>query len=512
MTFAAALIRITAVLCLAAILGAQDPPPPIQVATRLPRTLDLRGVDPSRLIPLDNRNAAQTEGARAAWVALLGPFQGAEAVRLVLPEQGPRLPVLMSGILTPRGGCQACRLPLLLAASQALKATMPGCRLLLAYQAGQEAILEEAAWGALDGGVLLPGDLGPDPDTWRGLLAQAQGQMPGRPWFLWLDQDPGPLAGALLGDGARLVVAAGGPSARLARELPPGALDVEGGLGDLILTPRKGGSAHRWLFQAGGWVSAPLPVGRTEVAVDAAEPYDVGALLGRVRAAQAHNAASLRNVEGKLAVDVHGPDGDIGLRLDTFWAAGEAEELVQREVLVNGVRMNLGPEFRFPLGRDRFHQTVMPVALAPSEHYHYTDGGPAGPGRRRLKFKPLPGDLTLYEGTLLVAEDSGQILGHEVHREGQLGAIRSEDGTGEAAEVLPGVFITVRWRTLVRVAGSTWNAEQLVVTTTLKELRINEAEFAARRERVRQSDAVMFKRTVDGLWYFVKRSAPSSHP
>ena len=89
------------------------------------------------------------------------------------------------------------------AAAQALKAQSPDQRLYVAFDPQAAPLLDETAWGAVDGGALVPADLNLDPAAWRGQLTRAQDSFPGRPWTLWLPSDPGALVSILLGDGGR---------------------------------------------------------------------------------------------------------------------------------------------------------------------------------------------------------------------------------------------------------------------------------------------------------------------
>jgi hypothetical protein len=491
-------------------LLAAPPTAPIRIEHRLPPTLDLRDADPTSLVPQNPKDPAQGEVARMAWQERLLPYQRAEVLRLILPAQGPRVPALLQGLLGPRTSLPASRMALLLAANQALKAVNPACRLYLAYQAGEEPFLDEAVWGALDGGILLPGDLGADPLRWRDVLAQAQAQVPGRPWELWLDRDPGPLAGSLLGDGGILVVPDGGPSARLAKALPPGTLDLEGGLGDLIATPRETARSQRWTYVQGGWEPTPLPQGRTEVAVAGQRPYEVGTLLAKVRAARLRNLAALRTLEARFVIQAHqsansGPGTDSGITLELFSAAGEGNEMAVREVTLNGVRLNLPPGFRFPLDSGREECAFVPIALTPTEHFHYWDGGPSAPGRRWLKFKAMDGDPALPEGELDVEESSGTILRQVIRRSGPRGLIRNEEVTAEFGEVLPGIYTMVRSSALMRVLGADGQLSPLRVQGVLQDPRVNQEDFFARREAARTSDALMLKATPSGTANYVRK-------
>ncbi len=124
---------------LTVVLAAQVPPAPLRVDEALPVDLDLRAADPAALIPLDNRDEALVEAARLHWVPLLAPLGEAPSVRIRLPL-GP------------------ARTPLLLAAAQVLKAQSPNQRLYVAFDAKAVPILDEVAWGAVDGGALVPSD------------------------------------------------------------------------------------------------------------------------------------------------------------------------------------------------------------------------------------------------------------------------------------------------------------------------------------------------------------------
>ena len=283
--------------------------PLLRVAAEPPATLDLRAAAAIDWLPRDGRDPAQAAASHRAWRERVAPYRDAGAVRILLPPGPDRLPVL-------------------LAAAQALRAQDPAATLYLGFDPQAEPVWDETAWGAVQGGALLPADLGPDPGRWRDRLMAAQNQFPGRPWTLWLPADPGPRLGELLGDGARLVVPAGGPAAVLAAQVTPDGTEVEGGAGDLTVRRPDGGAARRWTFRGGAWTPAPLPEGVQEVRVTAQAAYDVGALLARMRAAQWADQHRIRARTGRLAVDLHlqgeqGPGTDLGFRFRTFEAAGE---------------------------------------------------------------------------------------------------------------------------------------------------------------------------------------------
>ena len=213
------------------VLAAQAPTlAPLRIGEAPPVDLDLTTAEAALLLPRDNRDATQVEAARQRWIPLVAAVREAPAVRLRLP-------------------LGEARVPLLLAAAQALRAQAPGQRLYVAFDPKATPVLDETAWGAVDGGALLPSDLNVDSAAWRAQLAQAQETFPGRPWTLWLPKDPGPQASTLLGDGGRLVVPAGGSSAQLAGLIPTGFVEVEGGVGDLTLRtgPARPAAGPSWM-------------------------------------------------------------------------------------------------------------------------------------------------------------------------------------------------------------------------------------------------------------------------
>ncbi|WP_243288382.1 hypothetical protein [Geothrix terrae] len=470
-------------------LAAQAPlSAPLRTGVAEPAVLDLRAVDGTLLVPRDNRDATQVEAARQGWTALVAGLKEASAVRLRLPSGEGRL-------------------PLLLAAAQALKAQSPAQRLYVAFDPEAAPLLDETAWGAVDGGALVPADLNLDPVKWRAQLTRAQDSFPGRPWTLWLPLDPGALVSVLMGDGGRVVVPAGGPGARLAEALPAGFTDVEGGLGDLTLRNRAG-AMRRWTFAGGAWSAVPLPKDRTEVAVSAAEAYDVGALLAKVRAAQLRARAAVRTVQAKAELDLHlqapsGRGGDLGFSFGYFEQAGEWPELLQKAVRFNGVTAKLDGEVQLPLIESR-QSMSLPVALGMTERYRYRDGGPAGPGRRRLRFEPVDADPLLYSGDLEVEEATGRILVERRERADLPGTVKSEREILTYGEAAPGLWRPVSVQTFERWVSAD-GVVQVQRRFAYRDFQVNGEGFEAARTAARASGATMLKVTPEGARYFTKQ-------
>ncbi|WLT30632.1 hypothetical protein [Geothrix sp. PMB-07] len=486
------LVQTLPCLSVALVASAQTAPlqvPPIQVSLPEPQTLDLRQVQATALLPGEHRDPARLEAVQKAWEPLLRQVDGAAGVRLLLPA-GPE------------------RLQLLLAASQALRARNPKLRLYVAYQPELSPLMDELAWGAVDGGALLAADLGADAERWRNLLTQAQNTFPGRPWFLWVPTDPGARAAQLLGDGGRLVLPTGGPGAKLAQELPPGYTEVEGGLGDLTLRKRSTGEAFRRIFQNGQWISAPLPKDRHEVQVQDQEQYDLGALLARVRATHLRDKSALRTVRALVDVNIHvqaeGGGGDLGFRFQGFEKQGEPEELLRKEVRFNGVKANLSESAQLPILESRT-SAAAPVALTLTERYRYSDGGPAGPGKRLLRFEPVDNDPLLFEGELTVDEASGRILREQSHRSNLPGLVRSERRDLTYGEPLPGHWRVMRIHTAERWIG-TGGTAQVLRDLDYSDFRINDPGYDEALSAARASSASILQNTPDGYRYSVKQA------
>ncbi len=474
---------VSALFLLLAPLAVSAQGAPIQVAAPEPVPLDLRAVDAAVLVPADNRDAAQVEAARRGWMTLIAPMKDAPAVRVLLPSTGPRE-------------------ALLLAASQALRAQNSGQRLFVADDPAAPPLLSEAAWGAVDGGALTASDLGADPAAWADALAAAQGRFPGRAWTLWLPSDPGARLGVLLGDGARVVVPEGGPSAKVAAQLPTTGA-IAGGLGDLRVAAE--GKSLRWRFQYGAWIPAPtMKEGSTvEVASDAA--YDTGALLAKMRAAQLRALAAARTAEAEFTVDLRmqqaGSDASLGFRFRRFEQAGKDAELVQQEVRFNGVRAKIPEGVLLPTVEPKASLSL-PLSLSLTERYHYEDAGPAGPGRRRLRYAPVDRDPLLYRGELLVDEATGRVLEEIRERHDLPGTVKDERETLTFGEPAPGMWRPVEARTFERWLGpqGVFPVQRRV---TLTEVKADAPTFEADLVAARASKAAMLAQTKDGVRYLV---------
>ena len=180
------------------------------------------------------------------------------------------------------------------------------------------------------------------------------------------------------------------------------------------------------------------------MAVTAADAYDVGALLAKIRAAQLRDRAAVRTLQADAELDLHiqaptGRGGDLGFSFGYFEKAGEWPEMLQKEVRLNGVKAKLQGEVQLPLIESR-QSMSLPVALGLTERYRYRDGGPAGPGRRRLRFEPVDADPLLFSGDLVADEATGQVLEERRERSSLPGTVKSEREILTYGEVAPGVL------------------------------------------------------------------------
>jgi hypothetical protein len=452
--------------------------------------LDLRDAEAGTLVPADTRDPVQVEAVNKAWQIRIEGLRSAPSIRILLPKSGPRL-------------------PLLLAASQALRAQDPAKKLFIAFDPDAAPLVDETAWGAVDGGALVGADLLANPGQWRELLARAQVGFPGRPWFLWLPSDPGASASTILGDGGRLIVPEGTPAARLAAMLPAGFTEVEGGNGDLMVRKRGGLEAKRWRFMNGEWIPADLPKERTEVAVSAEDSYDVGALLAKMRAEQLRSRAAQRNLKARLDVDLHmqgtrSMGVDLGFTFKYFERAGEAPELLQEEVRFNGVRANLKGEVQLPIVESRT-SLAAPVALSLTERYRYRDGGPAGLNRRLIHFDPVDNDARLFNGEMVVDETTGRVFEERSERSNLPGTVKSERRILSYGEAAPGVWRILKTQTYERWV-SPGGVAQVQRRLLLTNLIINSPDFDVARETARHSEQTMLKESPEGIRYFTRQA------
>lgn len=463
-------------------------PVALQVGTPVPRSLDLRQASVDHLILQDARQEAHREAVQQAWRPLLDGLQDADSVRLLLP-------------------LGATRKALLLAAAQAIKARYPAKRIYVAWQPGAPPMLDEDAWGAVEGGALLSEDLGAEAATWLTALDQAQSQCPGRPWMLWTPSDPRALAGRILGNGGHLVLPPKGPTADLLRSLPEGFEEVEGGLGDITFrSSRPEGPALRFLYSETGWNPATLPKESTRVTVTGEDRYDLGALLAKIRAAQLRDQSSQHTLRSTVDTDLHfqaeGAGGDLGFTFEAFQKVGEPLELLRRETRVNGVRAHLGGQSQFPMIEARI-SAAPPITLVLNERYRYSDGGPAGPGQRRLRFVPVDRQAELYEGELTVDESTGRILEERSSRTNLPGVVRSEDRTVTYGSGAPGHWGILRVRSHERWLRPD-ETQQVLRDIRFHDFRLNPPDFEEQRNAVRASDGAILQGHPDGLRYFVK--------
>jgi hypothetical protein len=169
-------------------------------------------------------------------------------------------------------------------------------------------------------------------------------------------------------------------------------------------------------------------------------------------------------------------------------------------VRFNGVKANLAGGVQLPLIESR-QSVSLPVALSLTERYRYRDGGPAGPGRRFLKFEPVSPDPLAYTGELEVEEATGRILVERRERTDLPGIVKSEREILTYGEYAPGVWRPVGVRTFERWV-STDGIMQVQRRFTYRDFLLNGEHFEAEREGARTSTSVMMKVTPDGARYF----------
>jgi len=481
------------ILCAAALCcaPASAAPPLLRVGEPLPPLLDLRGADPLEMVPAKALDEANLEAIRLRWLAIAAPFAKEPAVRLALPASESRV-------------------ALALAANQALKALNPSIALYLAYDDRAPANWDDAFWGAFDGGAAAPGDLPDSPEGWPDLLAKAHELLPARPWTLWCPKDPGAWAAQLLGAGARLVVPPGGAAAALAASAPDWAESAEGGGGRLTFRGRasdRTAQAAHWRYFNAEWRSVLPDKERASVTVTGKTEYDVQALLSKARATQLRDSASFRTAESTLAISIHsqagrGIGGELGYTFRSFEKAGEPEELLQEEVLFNGVKAKLHGGTQLPVIESK-RSISPPVALSLTEMYAYSDGGPGADGQRWIRFAPAVGDPTLFTGRVLIDEASGRVLEEQSERSELPGVVKSESRKLTYGEPLPGF-----WRVMDILTFERWvmtgSVAQITRKLSYSDFRINQGDFGRRREDARASSCTMLRQTEDGMRYLVR--------
>ncbi len=457
----------------------------IQIAHSLPPEWNLAPLNSERLLLKDSRDAAQVESNQRLWESVVAPYLSCARLRL-------------------RMGRGEHRIAMLLGAAQALKARRPEIELYLSFEGEMESLWDEAAWGVLQGGILTPEDLGENPDLWRNKLMQAQEKMPGRPWFLYFNADPLAQTSLLLGDGGRLVVPSGGPSAVLAQKLSALPYEIEGGLGDLTL--RQGERQIRFRFLNGLWQEFELPKARNEVRVEAVADYDLGKLLAKMRTAQLRDRLALKNAQARLDVDLHlqSPQStgvDLGFTFEAFEALGESEELVQKELRFNGVKAKLSDSLQVPIVEART-SIAAPVALTLTERFRYKDAGPGPkPDTRRVSFESVDGNPHLPSGELLVNEGTGRVLEERSQRSELPGMVKSEQRVFTYGEPQKGHWRIVRATTFERWVTAA-GVGQVQRKLQYSDFKLNDEAFGAAREKARQTKGTMLKQTPEGMRYY----------
>jgi hypothetical protein len=465
------------------------------VGEALPPLLDLRGAAPAELVPAGALDEGALEAIRLRWAAMAAPFAGEPALRVALPPSGPRTALAQ-------------------AASQAIKAMHPSITLYLAYDGGAPAGWDDAFWGALDGGAVAPGDLPGSPELWPGLLERAQEHLPARPWTIWCPMDPGAAAAQLLGAGARLVVPPGTAAAALAAAVPAWALAAEGGGGRLAFRGAAAGDASHWRFFGGEWRPVRPDREAPGVTIVGRAEYDVQALLSRARATQLRDGAAIRTAESRLAISIHtqggrGMGAELGYAFRSFEKAGEPEELLQEEILLNGVRAKLHGGTQLPIIESK-RSISPPVALSLTERYTYSDGGAGGGGARWLRFAPAAPDPTLFAGRVLIDEASGRVLEEQSERSDLPGVVKSESRKLTYGEPAPGFWRVVGVQTFERwvMAGAVTQVRRDI---SYSGFVVNGEGFEERRRAARASKGTMLRQTGDGMRYLARGADGGRH-
>jgi hypothetical protein len=463
----------------------------LMVGDAEPPTLDLRDADPGALVPKNDLNEAEIENVRTTWEKLIKQFHGERAIQIKLPNGAER------GVL-------------LLGASQALKAQNPSVKLYLAYDECAPANWDEIFWGALDGGAISPTDIPGQPETWQQVLNKAQEQLPARPWTMWCPIDPGPELPLLLGYGAWLVVPSDGAAAALAESIPEGLGDIEADRGMLTLrggAGQGGKRAFHWQFDGSKWEPYSPAEESVQVVLKGKTDYDVYALLAKARAAQLRDRAALQTQESRLSINIHAQTGrgsgaDLGFVFISFEKVGEPEELLQEQVLVNGVSANIRGGMQLPIVESK-RSISPPVALSLTERYRYSDGGPGGTDARWIRFAPAVDDPTLFTGQILIFESTGRIMEERSERSDLPGIVKSE-----RRKIIYGEPALGHWRALEIQTFERWvlsgGVAQIRRNLVYSNFKINQSNFNQSRLLARNSNSAMLRQTEDGVRYLTK--------
>jgi hypothetical protein len=473
------------------------------VGVPAPPTLDLRNADSLALIQKNALDEAEAETVRTAWQIVIQPYLDEDAIQVRLPND-------------------IGRVALMLAASQALKAHNPFIKIYLSYDENAPSNWDESFWGALDGGALDPGDLQGLPRNWLSILSKAQEQLPARQWTIWCPRDPGADLPLLVGNGARLVVPSGSPAATLADSLPEWLSEISGKRGQFSVKDQSGQRALHWQFADSAWQPAVPGNDPNIVVIEGTAEYDVYALLAKVRATQLRDSSALRTQESQLNISIHiqsvkksagsrGVDtaSEFGFIFQSFEVAGEPEEFLQEQVLLNGVRANVVGRFQLPIIESK-RSLSPPVVLNLTENYGYGDGGSGGPGKRWIRFSPKSGDPNLFSGQILVDETTGRILEERSERTNLPGIVKAERRTLIYGEPTPGY-----WRVVDVKSFEQWmlsgGIAQVQRDLSYSGFKINHEDFFQSRDAARASNRAMLRQTEGGMRYLVRGEGGSRH-
>ncbi|MCL1894134.1 MAG: hypothetical protein FWG02_07870 [Holophagaceae bacterium] len=462
----------------------------------MPPILDLRNADARTLIPTNVLDEAEVEAVRVAWLKVIQPYFAEDSIRVQLPKNEVRTAIA-------------------LAANQALKAQNPSIKLFLCYDEDAPPNWDEVFWGAFDGGVIASDSLKESPSLWLSVLDRAQSQLPARPWTIWCPIDPGATAGVLIGRGAILVVPFASPTAKLAESIPTEMTEVEGLLGKISVSSASGKESLHWVFMDNRWLITTPAQDQETVTIEGKADYDVQSILSKVRATQLRDSTALFNQECQLNISIHtqstrsaggrgrgGIGGEFGYIFHSFQTAGEPEELLQEQVLLNGVKANIIGKFQLPIIESK-RSISPPILLNLTEKYRYADGGSGGDGKRWIRFSPISSNSDMFTGQILVDELSGRIFEERSERANLPGIVKSERRKLVYGEPAPGF-----WRVIEVESFEQWvmagGVTQVQRYLSYSGFIINQDDFLQRREAARASNSAMLRQTEDGMRYLVR--------